>query len=883
MTSRCWLWVAVLSALVMANAGVGIMPAAAVVPQAPSFSRADYPVATYPSPIIAADFNGDGIPDLAVGNNGAFSPTPGQPSTVGILLGNADGTFQPMVEYAVGSQPIDLAVGDFNRDGKLDLAVANWGSATVSILLGNGDGTFQPQPAFAAAGTPYSVVTADFNGDGKLDLVVSNWQLNMNTISIFLGNGDGTFQAGVEYPTAARPQFMAVGDFNGDGNLDVAVAGAGANVVSVLLGNGDGTFGQPINSPVTSPPNSVTAADFNGDGKLDLAVPTQNPRAVHILIGNGDGSFQPGTPYPVSSSPGQVRTADFNRDGKIDLVANLSTAVSILLGNGDGTFQNPVDYAIGSGGGSVAVGDFNGDGSPDIATSNNADGTVSVLLNTTPPQGSGALRLTDAVGSQGSGLFYNKSIPTAQGLVITFKQYQYGGNGADGIAFVLAVAPPPGTFPPAPPSIGAIGGALGYTSGDVIDGTGLPGGWLGIGLDVYGNFTSTNVDGSGCTPSPPWAMFDNSPNEVTVRGPGNGNVGYCLLSSSVEGDRDPLGPFGFQLHDVDRASSRRSVKIVIAPDSSTYTVFVAPSGGGDYSRVTSGPLPSFYYKTTGERVDGSIPPYVTFGWTAATGGLVDIHEITDVDVKTLYPAADLLSDAFTGATTTAPVFGLPSGAGFPCLTAGTDPEATPVPGCAAVAGFTTTFAQSVPNVTVPATGSASVTLGNIEIDESAAGTLSVGARISITLPAGAGLTFVSVSPTASNGLAVGEALVDLGGRRFSFTVTAPSTTGPGNIIVSGISVAVPAVPRGPFCDESPGASVCVTVSATEGSGFTGVAQLQIGTFVTPPAGGPTLTSVSIRAVGEGVTRTITLTGLTSTPGTRSPSARGSRWYRGASS
>ena len=168
-----------------------------------------------------------------------------------------------------------------------------------------------------------------------------------------------------------------------------------------------------------------------------------------------------------------------------------------------------------------------------------------------------------------------------------------------------------------------------------------------------------------------------------------------------------------------------------------------------------------------------LPPNVTFGWTATTGLADDIHEITDVDVKTLYPAADLFSDAFTGATTTAPVFGLPPGAGFPCLTAGTDPSATPVPGCGA-AGFTTTSAQSVPDVTVPAAGSASVTLGNIEIDENSTGVLTAPIRIQITLSAG--LTFAgspSVSTLVSNGLRVGGAALELcspGCRRFAFEV-----------------------------------------------------------------------------------------------------------------
>ena len=255
-----------------------------------------------------------------------------------------------------------------------------------------------------------------------------------------------------------------------------------------------------------------------------------------------------------------------------------------------------------------------------------------------------------------------------------------------------------------------------------------------------------------------------------------------------------------------------------------------------------------------------LPPNVTFGWTATTGLADDIHEITDVDVKTLYPAADLFSDAFTGATTTAPVFGLPPGAGFPCLTAGTDPSATPVPGCA-VAGFTTTFAQSVPNVTVPAAGSASVTLGNIEIDENSTGVLTAPIRIQITLPAG--LTFAGspfVSTLVSNGLRVGGAALELcspGCRRFAFDVTQPSTAGSARILISGLSAAVPSG----FVESGQIVPVRVDIAQGEssGGGLTPVSGLQVATFAAPP-NGPVLTSTSLDAVAEGVTTTIVLFG-----------------------
>src|SRR5207302_408575 len=182
--------------------------------------------------------------------------------------------FQPAINYASGPNPQSVAVGDFNGDGNLDLAVANWGgtNGTVSALLGNGDGTFQTAVNYAAGLNSISIAVSDFNGDGKLDLVVAN--SGSTNISVLLGNGDGTFRPAVNYGAETAPYSVAVGDFNDDGKLDVAVANAGSGYyqtggnVSVLLGNGDGTFQPAINYSAGVGPYSVAVGDFNGDGKL---------------------------------------------------------------------------------------------------------------------------------------------------------------------------------------------------------------------------------------------------------------------------------------------------------------------------------------------------------------------------------------------------------------------------------------------------------------------------------------------------------------------------------------------------------------------------------------------------------------------------------------
>ena len=197
-----------------------------------------------------------------------------------MLLGNGDGSFQGVKSLAAGPNPRSVAVGDFNGDGVPDLAVpyTDWGPGTsgVSVLLGNGDGTFQTPRTFAVADGPWSVAVGDFNGDRVADLAVATG----NGISVLLGAGDGTFQAARNF--GARGLVLAVGDFDGDGVPDLALAGVQG--VEVLLGNGDGTFRAPRTFGVGASPSSVAAGDFNGDGKLDLATANYIGSDVSVLI-----------------------------------------------------------------------------------------------------------------------------------------------------------------------------------------------------------------------------------------------------------------------------------------------------------------------------------------------------------------------------------------------------------------------------------------------------------------------------------------------------------------------------------------------------------------------------------------------------------------------
>ena len=251
-------------------------------------AQQEYPTGSYPVAVAVGDFNGDGNPDLVTSNDNFLTNA----SSVSILLGTGTGAFQAHVEYAAGLTPNWAATADFNGDGKLDLAVVDlaYGGtiATVSVLLGNGDGTFQPAATYDAGIQPYWVSTGDFNQDGKQDLAVANF--GSNTVSILLGNGDGTFQPHVDYPVGVYPSAGAIADFNGDGIPDLAISNSfcatpcSPGTVSVLLGNGDGTFQPSVDYLAALGPGGVAAANLSGEGGADLAVANYASNSVSVLL-----------------------------------------------------------------------------------------------------------------------------------------------------------------------------------------------------------------------------------------------------------------------------------------------------------------------------------------------------------------------------------------------------------------------------------------------------------------------------------------------------------------------------------------------------------------------------------------------------------------------
>ncbi len=325
-----------------------------------------------PQGMAVGDFNADQKLDLVAVNGGA--------STVSVVLGNGDGTFQAAKNFAVGQQdPRGVAVADLNGDGKLDVVVANHNGAlnnTVSVLLGNGDGTLQAAHDFTADAGPMSVVLADFNGDGKLDIATAN--RDTSDVSILLGNGDGTFQATTNIGVGLLPITIAVADFNQDGKLDLITGNSANSNVAVLLGKGDSTFQPPVFYGADTSPSSLALGDFNGDGNTDWILGNSVDPVFTMAFGNGNGTFQAATQYTNASWAATL--ADFNKDGKMDMAIATNSGVSVFLGNGNGTFQSPTSI---TGVGTplhVAAADFNKDGNMDLAVANGGPNQVFILL-----------------------------------------------------------------------------------------------------------------------------------------------------------------------------------------------------------------------------------------------------------------------------------------------------------------------------------------------------------------------------------------------------------------------------------------------------------------------------------------------------------------------
>jgi len=346
-------------------------------PRPPFAAPRGYLVGVFPTSVAIGDLNRDGKADLAVANTVS--------NTMSVLLNKGRGSFERSRFYGTGNGPYRLAIGDLNGDDRPDVAVANYGSSTVSVLMGRGDGSFKPRVDYPVGGGPWQVAIGDLNADGKPDLAVAN--SDPNTVSALLNEGDGSFEPRVDYPTGRAPISVAIADLNGDGKPDLTTTNAEANSVSVLLNRGDGTFEGKLDVQTGGGPYDLAIGDVNGDGKPDLATANYDGDGgdtASVLLNKGDGGFAAHVDYGVAGAPLAVVLTDLNGDGWLDLVtaAGDDEAITVHLNHKDGTFRGRLDDSVGGPTG-MAAGDLNGDGRPDLVTTNDfiPSGNVIVLIN----------------------------------------------------------------------------------------------------------------------------------------------------------------------------------------------------------------------------------------------------------------------------------------------------------------------------------------------------------------------------------------------------------------------------------------------------------------------------------------------------------------------
>lgn len=355
-----------------------------------------YSVGNEPLSVAFGDLNSDGKPDMVVANY--------RDSTISVFLNQGNGKFGKPTTIKVGRFPSWVSIADLGN-GKPDIITADAGDEDVDVLIGNGDGTFQPPQSYGTGQGPSQIVVADVNGDNKPDLVVLDY--GGAGVSVLLGNGDGTFQNAQNYSVGYEPNGIAVADVTGDSKPDIVVASYGTSAIDILPGNGNGTFQQQTTIPISGKPADLAIGDLTGNGKQDIVFTISSANEVGVLLGNGNGTFQAEQDFPTGPFPETVAIADFNGDGKPDLVVadENEQAIGILLGNGDGTFAKQVPFPAGASPTGIAIADINGDGKLDIAVTNDdftnsgigSLGGVHVLINKSPSPTTGSPSLAPSI------------------------------------------------------------------------------------------------------------------------------------------------------------------------------------------------------------------------------------------------------------------------------------------------------------------------------------------------------------------------------------------------------------------------------------------------------------------------------------------------------
>ena len=335
--------------------------------------KTDYTMDSYLYAITSADFNGDGVADLAVANANLTS--------VSVMINKGNGLFELKVEYNLGYTSRDIISPDLNNDGWPDLALANETSDKISVMLNDGYGNFNLSGNYDVGVKPQSLSTSDFNGDGYLDIAVSNY--TSNTLTVLMNSGNGTFPDTVNYAVGTSPSCVTTADLNDDGFVDIAM-GVWDNAdrkVSIFWNNGDGFFSDRSDYFINSNSGYITSQDLNLDGMTDLVVMDISSN-IKLMFNNGDGTFNADTYCTRDGGAGSIVTSDLNNDGWPDLTVSNENYdyISIYMNNQNGTFADSVNYMTPERPRGMTASDLNGDGNIDLAVANYSS-SVSVFFN----------------------------------------------------------------------------------------------------------------------------------------------------------------------------------------------------------------------------------------------------------------------------------------------------------------------------------------------------------------------------------------------------------------------------------------------------------------------------------------------------------------------
>ena len=364
-----------------------ILPTDRAWARAPWFSlTARIPVGQAPGSVALADLNRDGHLDIIVANEQGHSLT--------TLLGAGTGRFTetPGSPVSAGHKPNDIAVTDFDGDGALDLAVANHEADYLTVLLGDGRWRFRPAPGspvrVRVRPHPHGVAAADFNGDGHADLVTDGWETD--EAEILLGDGRGGFSHHAIERVGRHPyQRVRAWDANGDGHADVVTANLRGASLTMLLGDGRGGFRNAPGSPFAAHPfpTAVARGDFNFDQAVANSPSNsagQGQDGLTVLVADGSGGFPSveASPVPTGAAPTQLAVGDLDGDGRDEVaVSNMNSGTVSLarLGTG-GRLVVTEHFRVGRLPKGIAVGDLNGDRKPDLVVANNGDDDLAILL-----------------------------------------------------------------------------------------------------------------------------------------------------------------------------------------------------------------------------------------------------------------------------------------------------------------------------------------------------------------------------------------------------------------------------------------------------------------------------------------------------------------------